>query len=115
MLERWCATYSLAEAPKIVAERALNVDETPTAEQRRELRVTRSDTVRYRRVKLLCGMRVLSEADNWYVPARLTSEMNKLLDGPDTPFGTVVKSLDFRRHTISAKILFPLSSAGMGG
>jgi hypothetical protein len=111
-LAGWCATYNLAEAPKIVAERALNVDKTPTAEQRRELRVTRSDAVRYRRVKLLCGLRVLSEADNWYVPARLTPEMNKLLDGTDTPFGTVVKSLDFRRQTISAKILFPFLPQG---
>jgi hypothetical protein len=111
-LEGWCATYNLAEVPKIVAERVLNVDKTPTGEQRRELRVTRSDAVRYRRVKLLCGTRVLSEADNWYVPARLTAEMNKLLDSTDAQFGTVVKSLDFQRHTISARILSPFLPQG---
>jgi hypothetical protein len=45
---------------------------------------------------------VLSEADNWYVPARLTPQMNALLDGGDTPFGTAVKALDFHRATLDA-------------
>jgi hypothetical protein len=111
-LERWCATYSLAAPPKIVAERVLTVDETPTDELRRDLRVTPADTVRHRRVKLLCGTLVLSEADNWYVPARLTPGMNKLLGTTDTPFGRVARSLDFRRHTISVKILSPVLPQG---
>ena len=111
-LEVWCATYSLAVPPRIVAERVLNVDKAPTDEQRRELCVTRTDTVRYRRVKLRCGTLVLSEADNWYVPGRLTPEMNKLLDTSDTPFGRVVKSLDFRRHTLSARVVSPLLPPG---
>ena len=111
-LEGWCTTYSLAAPPKIVAERVLNVDKAPTDEQRRELRVTGTDTVRYRRVKLRCGTLVLSQADNWYVPGRLTPEMNKLLDASDTPFGRVVKSLDFQRHTLSAKVLSPLLPPG---
>lgn len=111
-LEGWCATYGLAVPPKIIAERVPNVEKKPTEEQRRELRVTRSDTVRYRRVKLLCGTLVLSEADNWYVPGRLTPEMNKLLETTDTPFGRVVQSLDFQRHTISVKVLSSLLPQG---
>ena len=111
-LEGWCATYRLAVPPKIVAERILDVDKTPTDEQRRELRVTQADTVRYRRVKLLCGTLVLSEADNWYVPGRLTPEMNKLLDTTDAPFGRVVKSLGFQRHTTSARVLSPFMPLG---
>jgi hypothetical protein len=111
-LDGWCVTYSLPAPPNIVAERVLNLDKAPTDEQRRELRVTRTDTVRYRRVKLLCGTFVLSEADNWYVPGRLTPEMNKLLDTSDTPFGRVVKSLKFQRHTLSAKVLSPLLPPG---
>jgi hypothetical protein len=67
--------------------------------------VTASDTVRYRKVKLLCGDVVLSEADNWYVPGRLTPEINKLLDTTDTPFGKAVQPLHFRRHTVSAQVL----------
>ena len=111
-LEGWCASHGLAAPPKIVAERVADVEKTPTEEQRRELRVTQAATVRYRRVKLLCGHIVLSEADNWYVPARLTPEMNKLLDSTDTPFGRVVKSLDFQRRTLSAKVLSPLLPEG---
>ena len=63
-------------------------------------------------MKLLCGTLVLSEADNWYVPGRLTPEMNRVLDSSDTPFGRVVKSLDFQRHTLSAKVLSPLLPQG---
>ncbi len=62
--------------------------------------------MRYRRVRLLCGAAVLSEADNWYVPGRLTAEMNKLLDTTDLPFGKVVQALHFRRRTVSSKLLW---------
>ncbi len=47
----------------------------------------------------MCGGHVLSEADNWYVPARLTPQMNRALDTSDTPFGAAVKALDFHRAT----------------
>jgi hypothetical protein len=70
------------------------------------LKVEPGTPIRYRRVRLACGDRVLSEADNWYLPGRLTPEMNRLLDETDTPFGVVVKSLGYRRHTLSAALLF---------
>jgi chorismate-pyruvate lyase len=104
-LERWCAEHRLAQVPKIVAERDRAADKAPTDEQRQQLGVKPTDSVRYRRVKLVCGDLVLSEADNWYVPDRLTPEMNKLLDTTDTPFGKVVQPLHFQRHTISAQLL----------
>jgi hypothetical protein len=59
-------------------------------------------------VRLLCGTVVLSEADNWYVPGRLTPEMNKVLNTTNTPFGRAVQALHFQRHTISAKVLWTL-------
>jgi hypothetical protein len=49
---------------------------------------------------------VLSEADNWYVPSRLTPEMNRLLDTTDAPFGRVVQALQFQRHTLSSILLW---------
>jgi hypothetical protein len=71
-----------------------------------------TDAVRYRRVGLRCGDRVVSEADNWYVPARLTAAMNRELDTTDVPFGRAVRSLDFRRRTLSSRLLWlPLSLA----
>jgi hypothetical protein len=111
-LERWCADHRLASSPRIVAERVLGADKVPTEEQRRELRVAPTDPVRYRRVRLLCGNAVLSEADNWYVPGRLTPDMNKLLDTTDTPFGRAVQALHFQRHTLSAKVLRPFLPEG---
>src|SRR3981081_987304 len=78
-LERWCDVHRLASPPRIVALRVPDIDKSPTPEQRRELGISPTASVRYRRVKLMCGAVVLSEADNWYVPGRLTPEMNRLL------------------------------------
>jgi hypothetical protein len=44
----------------------------------------------------------LSEADNWYRAGALTLAMNKTLDETDTPFGTVVRPLNFTRRTLDA-------------
>jgi chorismate-pyruvate lyase len=108
-LEHWCDVHRLASPPRIVAARVLDVEKPPSPEQRQELRVLPTDRIRYRRVRLLCGTVVLSEADNWYVPDRLTPEMNKLLDTTDAPFGKIVQALHFQRHTLSSKLLwFPL-------
>jgi len=60
----------------------------------------------YRRVQLTCGGLVLSEADNWYRPGLLTSEMNLRLVETETPFGVVVRPLNFRRRTLSTAYLF---------
>jgi len=110
-LEGWCSTHDLA-SPPLVAERVPSEDKAATEEQRARLRVSERDVVRYRKVRLRCGSLVLSEADNWYVPGRLTEEMNTLLETTDTPFGRVVKSLDFRRHTISVTVLSPFLPPG---
>ena len=111
-LERWCGAHQLASPPKIVASQVPGVDKPPTPEQRRELDVEPNDVVRYRRVRLMCGELVLSEADNWYVPGRLTPEMNKLLDTTNTPFGVVVRALHFQRHTLSSTLLWLPLPAG---
>ncbi|MEO8115626.1 MAG: hypothetical protein ABI655_14660 [Phenylobacterium sp.] len=61
--------------------------------------------VRYRRVALLCGDQVISHAENWYLPARLTPQMNAALETGQTPFGVVVTPLGFHRRTLSARVL----------
>jgi hypothetical protein len=105
-LERWCADHQLSGQPRIVAERVAGVEKSPTAEQRRDLGAAAGDAIRYRHVKLLCGSTMLSEADNWYLPGRLTPEMNDLLEKTNAPFGKAVQPLRFQRHTISAKLLW---------
>jgi hypothetical protein len=104
-LERWCAVHRLASPPRIVAER-VTLDRPPTPEQRKDLDVAPTESVRYRRVRLMCGALALSEADNWYVPGRLTPEMNRVLDTTDTPFGKAVQALHFQRHILSSTLLW---------
>jgi hypothetical protein len=104
-LERWCTVHRLASPPRIVAER-VTLDKPPTPEQRRELDVAPTESVRYRRVRLMCGALALSEADNWYVPGRLTPEMNRVLDTTDVPFGKAVQALHFHRHILSSTLLW---------
>src|ERR1700732_1209091 len=105
-LDRWCAAHRLASPALIIAERVNGAYQAPTDEQRQLLGVNATETIRYRKVRLICGGHVLSEADNWYVPTRLTLEMNRVLDTTDTAFGRAVQALDFRRRTLSAKLLW---------
>lgn len=54
-------------------------------------------------MRLTCGGAVLSVAHNWYVPARLTPEMNRALETSDTPFGKVVAPLGFTRERLASQ------------
>jgi hypothetical protein len=95
----------------VVAEHDPKADRAPSEAAARALDLKPGQAVRYRRVKLACGGVVLSEADNWYLPERLTPEMNHTLDTSDAPFGAVVRPLDFRRRFLSAELLWnPLPS-----
>lgn len=105
-LEKWCRDHRLAAEPKILAHVVTGVDKAPTDEQRRRLQVTDDTDVKYRRVQLRCGTRVLSEAENWYVHSRLTSEMNRLLETTETPFGKAVESLEPYRLTFAVTLLW---------
>jgi hypothetical protein len=111
-LERWCAAHRLADPARIVAERAQGAAKPASAEVRAALDVKPDEALGYRRVRLKCGDHVLSEADNWYVPSRLTPEINHVLETTDTPFGKAVAALHFQRHTLSADLLWRPLPAG---
>jgi chorismate-pyruvate lyase len=104
-LDRWCEAHRLASPARIVAERVRD-EKMATEDVRRQLRVGPSEPVRYRHVRLHCGAHILSEADNWYVPARLTPDMNHQLEATDIAFGRAVQGLRFQRHTLSARLLW---------
>ena len=105
-LDRWCAAHHLSDPPTITADRVHDVDKPATAAQRELLQVSATEPLGYRRVRLHCGAHILSEADNWYVPARLTAPMNEALNTTDIAFGRAVQALQFRRRTLSAILLW---------
>jgi chorismate-pyruvate lyase len=102
VLQGWCDAHGPGGV-KIVAQRVQGQDR-PLPEAGRLL--LGPGPVRYRRVLLACGAQVLSEADNWYLPERLTPAMNRQLDESEVPFGVVVRPLDFRRRTLAARLLY---------
>ncbi len=91
VLQRRCATPIRAEVNR--------AQKPATPEQRAHLAVGPAEPVVYRSVVLKCGDLALSIAENWYVPARLTPEMNAALAG-DAPFGAVIRPLAPSRRTL---------------
>ncbi|GBR47499.1 hypothetical protein CSR02_01510 [Acetobacter pomorum] len=70
---------------------------------------TQKEDVRYRKVQLTAQGKVFSEAENWYLPARLSPHMAIELNTTDRPFGLVVAALNFSRQLIRRESLwFPL-------
>jgi hypothetical protein len=103
-LDEWCVEQGLGGA--VVAEVQPGPSPPVPAAVRADLKVAQDDLIRYRRVKLSCGGRLLSEADNWYVPARLPADVIEMLDRSRTPFGRAVKNLGAHRQTLSGRPLF---------
>jgi chorismate-pyruvate lyase len=105
-LDHWCADHNLASASKIRAQLVRGAEKPITAEQRQRLEIDAREPVKFRHVELKYGDRTLSEADNWYVPSRLTTEMNTVLDTTDTPFGRAVAALKPFRRTFAVDVLW---------
>ena len=104
-LQRFCDRHGAVPGLKIVARRIPGADKPASPDIRRDLMVSPDTPLRYRHVALTCGETVLSQADNWYRPERLTPEMNRLLDETETPFGVAAAPLAYRRVTLSAELL----------
>jgi hypothetical protein len=105
VLQAWCEAHG-PPGLKIVAGHDPKAEQAPSEAARKALDLKPGQAVRYRRVQLACGQAVLSEADNWYLPERLTPDMNHTLDSSDATFGAVVRPLDFRRRFLSAELLW---------
>lgn len=103
VLESWCGERHMADPPKVTARLVERADRTPPPQVATDLAAAPGERVRYRRVELVCGGRVLSRAENWYLPARLSPEANRLLDETDTPFGKAVGAQNFHRRTLASQ------------
>ncbi|MCJ2034359.1 hypothetical protein [Methylobacterium sp. J-068] len=105
VLEGWCRERWGIPAAGLVAQAVPGPERPLSQVQRARLDLPRDGIARYRRVRLTCGGRVLSEAENWYVPDRLTEAMNRLLDTSDVPFGRVVHPLAHARRNLGLRLL----------
>lgn len=101
VMEGWCEERGLARPARIGAFVIPAVCRKLTADQREHLELGPNDPVGYRQVRLVCGGMALCQADNWFVPARLTEDMNRQLATTDTPFGKVVAPLRPYRKTFA--------------
>lgn len=101
-LTQWCKAHNMGNPPVIRAvQMAGDAGEQPS-DIHDLLGLSEGGKVGYRHVRLVCGKTVLSEAHNWYVPARLSPEMNAILESTDTPFGKAVAALDFTRSKLAS-------------
>lgn len=105
VLEQLCAELHLADPPRVRALPDRHARRSADAEVRAALQIGPDEPVRYRRVRLRCGGRLLSRAENWYVPSRLTPDMNRALETSDTPFGTAIRPLQPTRRTLGVQWL----------
>ncbi len=101
-LQEWCDRRAIAPGATIRVEFVHDSDAAAPADLRTILGVGPGDVLGYRRVRLLCGDKVLSDAHNWFVPARLTPDMNRQLSETQIPFGRIAASLNFTREPLSA-------------
>ena len=99
-LETWCHAR-FDRSASVHAMVISTSSDTPTDRIKDELHIRRDEQLGYRRVRLSCAGRELSLAYNWYVPARLTPEMNRQLAESDTPFGRVAAPLRFNRERLA--------------
>lgn len=106
-LERWCEAQGFTARARIAAVRSSECDKSLPPDGDRHLALGPHEAVRYRHVRLVLDGHVLAEADNWYVPSRLSAAMNRQLDSSDMPFGKVIQSLGFQRQTLQAHVLWP--------
>lgn len=106
VLQTWCEEFGIGDGP-VVAHcidrlAALGEGESGLAEE--WLRASKGE-IAYRRVRLMRGGVCLSDAENWFLPARLTPPMIADLGKTDIPFGVVVSALRPTRQTILSRIL----------
>lgn len=101
-LQQWCDARGIAHGATIRVEFVHGAEAAQPEGLRSALEVSGDEVLGYRHVKLVCGDKVLSDAHNWFVPARLSPEMNRQLAETKVPFGRIAASLQFTREPLSA-------------
>lgn len=115
VLEKWCADHAIGDGAMIVARPLGGPYCAPSAHTRARLKIGADTEIRYRNVALMCGDTLLSVAQNWYVPERLTPAMNEVLTSSETPFGKVIAPLNPTRQTLSVTLQWEPCETGLDG
>lgn len=102
-LAQWCAAHGIADPAALRALPVPGPALPPPPDFERLLAPADGERLAYRHVRLVCGAAVLSDAHNWYVPARLPDDMNRALETSDVPFGRVVAPLNFTRQRLATQ------------
>ncbi|MFC3173842.1 hypothetical protein ACFOD9_06215 [Novosphingobium bradum] len=107
-LEQWCARRGIAPEAEVRATMitaGADRDEAAAlaSAARLALGLGADEPLGFRHVRLDCGGVVLSEAYNWYAPARLTPDMTRALATSRIPFGKVAAPLRYRRELIESR------------
>jgi chorismate-pyruvate lyase len=79
---------------------------------RERLGAAADELIAYRHVRLMAEGYVLSEAQNWYLPSRLTAAMRDELAAGDAPFGRVILPLQPVRETTGVTMFWNPSEDG---
>lgn len=101
VLQDYCSRRN-PQSPRIHAVLLPTAGAIAPADLRVLLQTTESEPIVVRHVSLRCGETELSNAWNWYLPARLTKDMNDRLATTDVPFGRSVAALRFTRIPLSS-------------
>lgn len=99
-LRTWCEARGLANPAQIIARPVHGAAARAPAGLRQLLGIGARAAIGYRHVELVCGNRVLSVAHNWYVPGRLTADMNAALAATQVPFGRIAAPLAYHRKPL---------------
>lgn len=102
-LEQWCAAKGIAKPAQIKAFQVVGEKYSVPQEVRDLLDAGPIEPIGHRHVWLACGDTVMSDAHNWFIPARLTPGMNETLSTTNEPFGRVVSPLNFTRERLDSQ------------
>ncbi|CEF57013.1 hypothetical protein [Acetobacter ghanensis] len=107
-LERWLRDHKLlGKQETLRAEREPDAQRICPPDMAAALDLPTPHTaLNYRKIRLVNQGRTYSEAENWFVPQRLTKTMTEALEQTDTPFGRVVSPLRFTRQLIRRETLW---------
>jgi uncharacterized protein YjiS (DUF1127 family) len=116
-LHAWCAAHGLSAGPITAVKQDPDRHRYADDDVLDELRPARHERIAYRCVRLVRGLVVLSEADNWFIPERLPMAVRIALEATDLPFGAAIARLRPSRRTYFVRFpeLRTASKAGTGG